>query len=357
MSIDQQNRYKKMMDQIEPERELRAEDLEEAAAGRQKLTRRYFLVLVPAALVVIAVLLLPFFKKQPEGPESVASNQNTEAEVASETGTEMAMTSETGTEAFVTTESEAEKEVVIVDQKAQTVGAVRLYFDQMEKDLEENTTLAFMEKYPETGEAYRRYYEYLHSGNRVFKAEMVYAWFTPGHPEEEDGDYLLLGIRVKMDSPGSDDRWAYHLNYLYHYDESSGTLTPVNYPGEQIYPCYDFSLLAENHEVEWHTANDGRVLNELEVLPYYDENGAFTISMESYRQIQTESYFTINEAGEIVIEGQYNVMDITTDFATGEGTDLADPADKAAADEMRRAHRVMEPLMTEGILSWQKLYE
>ncbi len=382
MNMDRKNEYKKMMEQIEPERELKVEDLTHPSAVRKRSAGRYLLVLVPAALAVIAALVLSrglFNGKTPEDtlvpvavsdePEKTVSEKPSEEKESTTSGPETASSA--------TEKKETESPIIIVDKKQQAVGAVRLYFDQMEKDLKEYTTAAFMAKYPETGEAYRKYYEYLHSDNPWWAADMVYAWFTPGHPEEKDGDYLLLGIRVKTDVQGTYDNlndeaqpgkgedpgnpkihgWSYILNYLYHYDERSGALVPVAYPGKQIYLCLDFTFLAIRHDVEFHL-EDGRVLGGEEMVPYYDEKGGYTIPVHSDRQTETYSYFTIDEAGELVVEGQYIVMDVTFDRVTNEpAADLASAKAKAAADALWAAHGVLEPLSYEDLLDWHILSE
>ena len=386
-----ENQYKHMMDQVRPERELRMEDLEEKrkapAAGR------YLLVLVPAAVIILLAVFIPkaLFggkapaeltaqtedagmmaeaeapKTEPAASESAASAEK-QADPDVETPGEQTNQDMKVPEDFAANDPESPEEqvtdiggrsggIIIAENKTQAVGNIRLYFEQMKKDLEENTVQAFIEKYPETGEAYRMYYDHLHSSNPWHIAEMVYTWLTPGHPEAEDGDYLLLGLRIKTDIQGPYDSlndeehpnegsdmssweyhgWAYQFGYLYHYDEASGTLTPIDFPGRTLYLCKDFTFASQAHDTEWY-ATDGRVLKNEEMLPYYDEYSDITIPIDSYRQTQTEYFFTINEAGEVVIEGEFLVMDTSMDWATGVMTDLLG---REAQEEAGRAYGVL----------------
>ena len=411
-----EDQYKHMMDQVRPERELRMADLEEKrnapAAGR------YFLVLVPAAVIVLLALLIPrslFRGKTPaeqtvqtgntgtmadtEEPEAepaapeIAVSADEAADHAAESPEEQAAIDPESQKEQAEAGPESQEEqaadiggrsggVIIAENKVQAVGNVRLYFEQMEKDLEENTVQAFIGKYPETGEAYRNYYDHLHSTNKFHVAEMVYIWLTPGHPEEEDGDYLLLGLRVKTDIQGPYDSlndethpnegtdvsgwefhgWSYMLNYLYHYDEIAGTLTPVDFPGQRLYLCRDFTFASQGLDTEWYTT-DGRVLKNEEIEPYYDEYADITIPMDSYRQTQTESFFTINEDGEVVIEGQFTLMDIAINWATGDETDLlgreAQMEAGRAYDVLQEAHGKMQDILKEEeeFVSWKILDE
>ena len=423
MKLERQ--YKHMMDQIRPERELRMADLEETKKASSK--GKYLLVLVPAIAAIILAVFLPrglFGEKSPKAAITPAAEvQDTDnmeqksSEIAAngeqisvsadgsfkadEQLTEQGARADDADEALPEQAAQAEEAdeapeqtalrvtgaggVIVAENKMQAVGNIRLYFDQMDKDLEENTVQAFMEKYPETGEAYRKYYDHLHSTNPWHIAEMVYIWLTPGHPEMEDGDYLLLGLRVRTDIQGPYDSlndeehpnegpdmsgwefhgWSYQLNYLYHYDEASGSLTPVEFPGQQLYLCKDFTFASEGHDVEWYTT-DGRVLRNEEIAPYYDENYDITIPIDSYRETQTESFFTINEDDEVVIEGQFTVMDVKIDWTApepGDETDLLGRDAQAEADQaygaLAEAHGKMHGILREEeeFVSWKILEE
>ena len=393
--------YKHMMDQIRPERELRMEDLDNAK--RKPGAGRYLAILLPAAAIILFALFMPkglLGNKVYVDPDTtevmgIADNDTDTAEkmptVPEETpdarvlegvaSAEEAVTEEAVTDSGIPEDAQPDETggLIIVENKMDAVGSVRLDFETLRRDYETLPITEFMALYPETGEAYRKYYDMLYSTNPGFYAEMVYTWIEPGHPEAEEGNFLLVGVRIRNHYEGPFDslndeehpdegpdvsgytfpEWSYLLGFLYRYDEAAGTMTRVNtpgIPGVQLYVCKDLTFQAETYEATF-MLEDGTVCDGYGLQAYLNEDETgYTVDPVWDRNIQTEIFFSVTPEGEVVIEKECVVMDLAHDYATDTYTESASQADRDASDALTLSHGSMQSL-TEGaeFLNWQVL--
>ena len=269
--------------------------------------------------------------------------------------------------------------LLIVENKMDAVGSVRLDFEVLKRDYETLSVTEFLALYPETGEAYRKYYDMLYSTNPGFYAEMVYTWIEPGHPEVEDGNFLLVGVRIRNHYEGPFDslndeehpdegpdisgwrppEWSYLLGFLYRYDEAAGTVTRVDTPNNpygQLYVCKDLTFQAEKHEATFRL-EDGTLCDGYGLQAYLNEDETgYTVALVWDRQVQKEIFFSVTPGGDVVIEKECVVMDSAHDYATDTYTESASQADRDAWDALTLSHGSMRSL-TEGaeFLNWQVL--
>ena len=390
-----ENDYKHMMDQVRPERELHVTDLENAK--KKPGAGRYIAILTPAAAIILFALFMPkglFGNKASVAPDtaevmeiadstldvektSTVPEKTPDADVLEEIASAEEAVADHGTPEDA--QPDETGGLLIVENKMDAVGSVRLDFETLRRDYETLPITEFMALYPETGEAYRKYYDMLYSTNPFFYAEMVYTWIEPGHPEAEEGNFLLVGVRIRNHYEGPFDslndeehpdegpdvsgytfpEWSYLLGFLYRYDEAAGTMTRVNtpgIPGVQLFVCKDLTFQAETHE-ETYKLEDGTLCNGYGLMAYLNEDGTgYTVDLVWDRHIQTEIFFSVTPEGEVVIEKECVVMDSAHDYATDTYTESASQADRDAWDALMLAHGSMQSL-TEGaeFLNWQVL--